>query len=182
MTIGFALSAPDNDSYMLSDEGAYPACPTCGLATDRTWIDPEFRPAVGRFDASYTYDGYLIVSERLRSVAESPQARFISLPSAPGFYSLVIEAVVPFDVERRNTVFEKPCATCGRFYAVAGATPVFLKLEDPVPDELFRTDVEFGTGNEQCPIPVLGQGLAERLRSANLAGVELLPARGLPAR
>ena len=179
MTVGVALSAPDNDSYMLADGASFPACRTCGLVTDRTWVDPVFKPVETCFDASYTYDGYLIVSERFRSIAESATTRFVPLASAAGFYSLVIEAVVPYDVERRKTILEQPCQTCGRFFVVAGATPVFLAVADPLADELFRTDVAFGSGNEQAPIPVMGHGFGQRLRGANLAGVDLRPVRGL---
>jgi hypothetical protein len=176
--VGFALSVPDNDSYMLAGGGPPSACSTCGLINDRTWVDPGFELQKAQFDASYTYDGYLIVSERFRSVTDGPGAHFVALPSSPGFYSLVVDNRVPFDAARRKTVFEQPCDECGRFFVVAGATPVFLKVRFRLADELYRTDVEFGTGNEQHPLIVMGPGLASRLREENLAGVDLRPVTG----
>lgn len=61
---------------------------------------------------------------------------------------------------------------------VAGATPAFLRVNQPLLDQLFRTDVEFGSGNEQHPLIVMGPGVAERLRNADLLGIDLLPAQG----
>ena len=166
--MAYVLSAPDNNAYMLAEGASYPACPTCGLATDREWINPGFKPGDVRLDASYTYDGYLIVSERFRSATQNRGAQFIELPAAPGFYSLVSDDEVPLDAEKRETVFEQPCERCGRFFVVAGATPAFLKLAEPLPDRLFRTDIKFGTGNEQAPLTVVGPGLAAQLRETNL--------------
>jgi hypothetical protein len=148
------------------------------LVNDRAWIDPAFELRNTRFDASYTYDGYLIVSRRFRAIAETPGALFIDLPSCPGFYSLVIDNLVQFDAVRRKTTFEQPCAECGRFFVVAGAKPAFLMISSALDDALYRTDLEFGTGDEQHPLVVMGPGLAERLREANLAGVDLQPVEG----
>jgi hypothetical protein len=178
VTVGFVLSAPDNDSYMLRGGVERPTCATCALVSDRAWIDSTFELHNTRFDASYTYDGYLIVSKRFRSITESPGARFIDLPASQGFYSLVIENLVPFDAVRRRTILEQRCDQCGRFFVVAGATPAFLKLDDALADQLYRTDFEFGTGNERHTLVVMGAGLAARLRAANLDGIDLDPVEG----
>jgi hypothetical protein len=150
------------------------------MVTDRGWIDPGFKPGRIDLDASYTYDGYLIVSERFRSLAAGDGVRFHELPSAPGFYSVVVDNVVQFDTARRRTTFERRCRECDRFFVVAGATPVFLKVTEPLPDTLHRTDIEFGTGDEQHPLIIIGPGLAEALRAASLTGVDLRPVSGEP--
>ena len=153
-------------------------CSTCGLVVDRSWIDPAFELRDSRFDASYTYDGYLIVSDRFRLLTDGPGARFIPLPSSPGFYSLVVDDRVQFDAVRRKTVFEQPCGECGRFFTVVGATPVVLKVHGPLGNQLYRTDIEFGTGNEQHPLILVGPDLAARLQEESLAGVDLQPVTG----
>jgi hypothetical protein len=171
--IGYVLGAPDNGSFMLVEDSLAPRCSSCGLVADLGWINPRFDLRDKRFDASYTYDGYLIVSERFRVVADAAGGRYIELPSIPGFYSLVVDRVVPFDSARRGTIFERPCEECGRFYVVAGATPAFLLVDGPLSDDFFRTDVEFGTGDEQTSLIALGAELAATLRAADLAGVDL---------
>ena len=179
LKIGFMLDAPDNDSFMLGGDMPHPACPECGFKTNPEWIDPSFRPTRTRYDASYTYDGYLIISEAFRAVVAGPGVVCVPLPSAPGFYSVVVQDMVPFDSVRYGTEFEDWCDECRRFTTVAGATPVFLKVSEPLEDKLFRTDVEFGTGDEQHPCVIMGAGLAQRLRDARFAGPALLPVTGL---
>jgi hypothetical protein len=177
MSVGYVLSGPDNDSYMLRGPGSAPVCSSCGLLTDATWVDPDFELVDDRFDVSYTYDGYLIVSERFRAIAEGPGTQFIELAGVRAFYSLVADDVVPFDAARRKTRFEQLCVECGRYFVVAGATPAYLRIEANLPDQLFRTDIEFGTGNEQSPLIIVGSGMANRLLAGNLVGLDLAPVR-----
>lgn len=154
----------------------HPECPECSLPTNPNWIDPSFKLRKKKFYASYTYDLYLIVSERFRSTLDGTGMRFIELPSTPGFYAAFADDVVPFDTVRRRTAFEQPCATCGRYFSVAGATPAFLQVQEPLDDKVFRTDIEFGTGTQR-PLTLFGPGLAKRIWSAKLQGVVLQPVK-----
>lgn len=126
----FSLSGPDNDSSMLVNAPASGRCASCGRLLDSGWIDPLFLIAERRFDLSFTYDGYCIVSERFRSVVADRGARYVPLPSEPSFFALFSRQRVPFDAARRQTRFTNRCSECGRWHDVAGATPAFL-LEDP---------------------------------------------------
>jgi hypothetical protein len=168
------ISGPDNDSSMLVDASDAPRCPRCGFALDRAWINPRFRLTVKRWDVSFTYDGYLIVSQRFRDALGNRGAVYGDLPSEPSFFTLRAEEQVEFDAERRRTRFSHFCEQCRRFKQVAGATPVFLKNETRLPDELRRTDIEFGSNDGQDPLLLVGPGLAADLRRADLAGLELL--------
>jgi hypothetical protein len=174
MTPGYWLSATDNDSYMLNGPTPHASCGACGLPLDRDWIDPYFQFTRRDLDASYTYDGYLIGSEKFRAATSGRGARFISLPSTPGFYSVRIDAAVRFDAVRRRTKFEDFCPECQRYRTVVGALPVFLLPGEAIPpDQLVRTDLEFGSGNEQRPIVLVGSDLAKELIAASLAGIAL---------
>jgi hypothetical protein len=143
------------------------------MVLDRSWIDPSFALTRMDLDASYTYDGYLIVSERFRSVAGEASGHFEKLPSSPGFFSLIAINELKFDAARRRTVFDRLCSECDRYFVVAGATPVFLAGATRILDLISRTDIEFGTGDEQHPLIIVGPGLVKRFRTANLAGVDL---------
>lgn len=173
--VGFVLSAADNGSFMLRGDAPHPACPACGLATARDWVDPAFRLTGSRLDASYTYDGYFVASERFVTVVGERSATFVDLPSEPGFFAVVPQVAVAFDSERRGTRFDDLCPTCGRYRSVAGATPAFLRLDGPLPDVIVRTDVEFGSGDERHPLLLVGPDLANRLVAAALTGIELSP-------
>jgi hypothetical protein len=137
MMQGYRLSVPDNDSYMLRGATPHPACKLCGLVTNHKWIDPSFRLVRRQFDASYTYDGYLIVSDRFREIARTAGAQCVGLPAEPTFFGLLADEVVAFDTARRGTRFENRCERCGRYRAVAGATPVFLVDRDRSLTDLF---------------------------------------------
>ncbi|MGB3410169.1 MAG: hypothetical protein WBA45_03140 [Microthrixaceae bacterium] len=178
MILGYLLAPVDNDSYMLQGDMPHPACSACGYVTDHEWIDPSFRLRKPALDAGYTYDGYLIVSERLRSVVGDRGALYDVLPSEPGHFSLRADEEVRFDTVRRRTRFEGLCETCGRYEAVAGATPVFLIDQQPLPDRLVRTDIEFGSGDEKGPLLLLGEGLGRKLQAAGLKGVDLVEVSG----
>lgn len=179
MIAGYRLDVVDNDSYMLRAGLPYPACINCGFVTDREWIDRDFQLNKQNFDASYTYDGYLIVSDRFRSLAEGRGARFVRLPSQPDFYSCRVDALVRFDAVKRGTRFEDYCDVCHRYRSVAGATPVYLHDPLPLDAGFVRTDIEFGTGNERHPIILVGSRFAEGcLMNSGLTGLSLMPIEG----
>ena len=74
----------------------------------------------------------------------------------------------------QHTRFEDKCSSCGIYAAVAGATPAFLRANEVVgSDEFVRTDIEFGSGDEQHPLIICGERAAEILREAALKGIEL---------
>lgn len=174
---GFSLNAPDNDSYMLRGPTAHTSCSTCGMALDSGWVDPLFQLVRRDFEVSYTYDGYLIGSQRFRQMTTGRGPSFIDLQSVPGWYAVSVDSVVKFDAARRKTKFEDVCHECNRYYTTAGATPVFLRPGESIPaDQLARTDLQFGTGDEQHPIVLVGSSLAKDLVS--LAGVSLKPIAG----
>jgi hypothetical protein len=168
----FILSAPDNDSYMLAGAPEALRCGSCGRSLDSEWVDPSFRLSERGCDASYTYDGYLIVSARFREVVADRGARYVDIPAEPSCSVLIPVERVRFDAIRRRTTFENFCEACGRYHDVAGATPAFLRSVPP-PDGLRATDLEFGSGDEQHPLLIVGARLADELREAQLQGVEL---------
>jgi hypothetical protein len=171
---GFKLSGPDNDSHMVMGAPDAPRCAKCGFALDHTWINPRFTLKVKRWDVSFTYDGYLIASQRFRDVLGDRGAAYRELPAEPSFFAVHAEKQVEFDTERRRTRFRVFCDECQRFTQIAGATPVFLKNEVRLPDELRRTDILFGSNDGQHPLLLVGPRLAADLRRADLAGLELL--------
>lgn len=89
MTLGFQLGAPDNDSYMLVGAADEQRCSACGTVVDHEWVDPSFRLTDRRWDISYTYDGYCIVSQRFSDVLGDRGSRYIELRSEPSFFRAV---------------------------------------------------------------------------------------------
>src|SRR5438552_10193794 len=106
MNLGFKLSGPDNDSYMLQKAARVPRCGSCRIALTHDWINPEFTLVVTRLDLSYTYDGYCIVSQRFRETLSDRGAIYRELAAVPEFFALYADDVVQFDAGRRGTRFE----------------------------------------------------------------------------
>ena len=172
--IGFQLQGPDNGSYRFGGDMEPPRCPSCGLVTDRTWVDPSLRVSRRRCDFSYTYDGGAVVSTRLAAVVRDVAgAVLVRLPGDPEFWLLDATQVVEFDAEARQTRFGPRCPTCDRPESVAGATPVMLRSSD-LPHGLSRTDVEFGTGDEQHPLLLVDSSTAALLGQQSFACLDLL--------
>lgn len=197
--LGYYLSVQDDDSYMLGPDTYWPpksagfhdwrfgkdgvphlaTCRTCGRKIDLTYINPAFRATGRKRDISTTYDGYTLVSIRFRNFCESQRwtgLEFVTLPADREFFVLRIQSIVAFDAERRGTRFEELCPTCGAFYSVVGATPVFLKdVKSPLQGGFFRTDLEFASGPEQYPLELVGVDVAAVLRHSVFRHFQLEP-------
>ena len=175
MTLGYRLSGPDNDSYMLHGGDSAPRCPVCGFVLNHEWINEKFSLKKRQWDISFTYDAYCIVSTRFRDALGNDRgAIYRALPSEPLFFVLDANEAVAFDSHRRKTRFENFCEGCGRYRQVIGSTPVFLPTTEPLPDRLLRTDIEFGSDDALHPLLLVGPNLGADLASADLAGLELM--------
>jgi hypothetical protein len=180
---GYSIHAADNDSYYYEFGQEVPACHVCGLVTRFDWLNPAFHLERKQYDVSFTWDLAPIVSQRFVDFASVyPGARFLLLPSAPGFGLLIVDPVVPFDAARRGTTFEDRCSACWRFGQVAGADPVYLKAGTILPKGFSRTDIEFGSTRErpdritaQSPSLLVDPELGEALAAQGFVGLRLEP-------
>lgn len=180
MILGYALTGPDNDSTMV--EGTPPAvlCPTCGTRVNRDYHRPDFAPTVTRYDVSFTYDNYCIVSARFREFCLRERYEALDfVPLAQGFSWFRPLREVAFDAERRGTRFVDWCDTCQQHAAVVVAYPPVLRDESrPLPDGFFRTDLEFGD-RKKAPLILLGPETKAKLTRERLKGLELIPIKPL---
>ena len=162
--IAYQLSGHDNDTWAYKWPGA-PRCQACGYVTNRDTIDPALRVKRRRLDVSSTYDNVLLVSRRLAEAClDEWEVGLVPLTADPEFLALRPPRIVPFDAERRGTRFENKCSLCGRYESVVGAKPGFLRISAlPTPDGFFRTDLEFGSGDEKSPLIVASLSVRERL-------------------
>ena len=73
-------------------------------------------------------DGQLIGSLAFKRFCERERyegVRFRDFECDEVHVHVLIETVVPFDSERRQTRFENFCSACGNYESVVGATPSF---------------------------------------------------------
>ena len=73
------------------------------------------------------------------------------------------EEIIEFDVERRKTRFEAYRQCCKKYHSVAGASPGFLKAPERLyGSQAFKTDIEFGSGDEKSSRIVIPRTLDSR--------------------
>jgi hypothetical protein len=197
MIIAYELCPHDNDTYMLGDDTYRPArsagfhdwrfgkdgvphpatCPTCGRKTDPEYVNPNFKAKRRTWDIGATYDGYDIVSKRFREFCRKQRwadMTFLPLSADKDFFVLRLSKVLPFDSKRGETRFEDPCPTCGAFYNVIMESSVYLRgVTQPIKEGFFRSDLEFASGPEQCPLILVGVGTAEKLRKQKFRNLAL---------
>ncbi len=174
MILGYYLYGADNNSYML-DGLNFNKCPKCKNKFINE-INPDFNLKIKDFDFSFTYDGFIIVSNRFKKFCDSnnyKNLRFTTLTLEKGFYVFEPLQVLKFDANKRGTRFINFCCSCNRYNEIIGATPVFLEKQSlPLEDSFYRTDLIFGSGNEKAPIIILGRETHKKLKSKNLIGLD----------
>lgn len=179
MIIGYSISGPDNDSYLFQDGWGKTVCEVLDFIENREdYISDSFRVKRANYNLSYTYDGALIVSQKFRDFClrnSYDGLKFYQLKKQDNLYLMKSENIVKFDSTRRKTVFEDYQETCGRYNAVAGATPVCLLSKDEPEDGFYRTDIEFGGGYEMAPLIVIGKLTYEKMKLEKFKDIDFSP-------
>lgn len=177
--IAYYLQAHDNDSLFLPKALHNLFCAKCESKRTRNHINRSFIPERKTLDISETLDGFVIASRRCKEVFNRLGVQgvtFHSLPATPNFFLFEVDPIIEFDTARRGTRKEEMCSECGECKTVVGLTPVALKYyTTPIPDGIYRTDVEFGSGHEKGPALILGVPLGDKLRAAGLRGAFFEP-------
>jgi hypothetical protein len=172
------ISAQDNDLVFFRRIQAK-RCHACNALLDKWHEDISMVPIEKKIknDASYSYDGILVVSLRFKMAVESleiPNVSFLSLQK--DFFYIRPTIAIAFDAARRGTRFEHQCSSCGLYKTVVGATPIFLKSQsEPMQPCIARTDIEFGSGDELNPLILCDSETARSLSRMGLTGLELRP-------
>ncbi len=176
MIIGYNLSGPDNDSHMYYHAAGLPVCPQCGYKMNSEYINPDLRIKRRKYDFSFTYDNCAIVSLKFKEFCIRngySEIEFQKLPADSAFFLLAIRNVLDFDVEKANTRFLKFCPACNRYESVVGIAPFCLKnIHMPLEDNFYRTNLEFGSGNEKNPGIIVGVDTYSKLKREQFTGLE----------
>ena len=158
MIAASVLYGHDNNTFFFDNPPDGVCCTQCGTCLDYAYVPKKLSYGpLRRYDVSYTYDGRLILSARavdklgLRDRPE--EIRLVELDHNPRVYYALPTRVIAFDSVARRTSFEKPCAGCGGFESVVGATPAYLKGNGLPGRGFFRTDLAFASRRENPPCP-----------------------------
>jgi hypothetical protein len=178
MTV-YSFSVNDNDSFMCSSTDkvfdnmkGLAVCEECHYRTDFEYVNDDFEIKRKSYDLSGTYDGYYIASLKFKEFLTREGINnidFIALKNAPEFYVMFVRSEVIFDTEKRKSRSENFCETCGNFESFVGATPAFLK--EPLNNDICRTDIMFGSGNEKHPLLIASEDFVTLVKREKLKGI-----------
>lgn len=179
MILAYVIFGYDNDSFFLPDDGTYLKCSTCGCKNDERYFNENFKLKKKKYDYSSTYDGSVIVSNKLKTIIENlkiADIEFVDLPLAPGFYLFRVNKKIKFDIERSETQFDEFCDNCKRYKSITGATPALLtNMNTPILNGIYRTDVLFGYCNEKSPLIIFGTETFRSIKEKKISGMDFDP-------
>ena len=173
--LGYSISAPDNDSYMNEDMWGKDICDCLDFVKNRqAHLNTDFKLTKKNYDISYTYDAYLIVSDRFKQFCvdnKNGDILFYRLPNDEAKFLMTVNSIVKFDTKRRGTKFLNFNSKCNEYNEVIGATPVCLANNLTLPDGFFRTDMEFGGSYAKSPVILLGFDTYTKLKAQKFKGL-----------
>lgn len=118
---------------------------------------------------SYTYDGFIIVSESFKQFCDKEKyigLEFIQLPKSHNFYWFKINNITLYDTEARETEFINYNEECNGYEEIIGSTPVCLKDKKPLHDGFYRTNICFGSHATKSPLYLVGEPTRMKLQEA----------------
>ncbi|EMK3356945.1 hypothetical protein V8063_004815 [Vibrio parahaemolyticus] len=175
----FVIYINDNDSFMCSSADEVlggledlPVCESCLYRTDLEYINKKFKLRRKAYDLSSTYDGYYIASLKFKELIEREKIKGVELhplDNEPEYFALFVRNVVKFDTHKRGCKSENFCLKCGSYESFVGSSPTFIK--EPLPNDLCRSDVVFGSGNEKSPLLLASQHFLDLVKREKLKGI-----------
>lgn len=180
MILGYVVTGPDNDSYMLDgiDLPETITCHACGLLLNFEYHNPDLKLRRPTFDLSHCYDLGVIVSLRLKEFYgryNYTGARFSTFHASQNYYQFFIDNKIELDAVKRKVQFNKKCKHCNQYKEIIGAVPAFLKDEKSIPDGFFASDLLFGSGNNRNPIIMVGVETRQKLLTEKIKGLWFEP-------
>ena len=161
--VAYVLGGPDIKAYFFEGAPTGIVCPGCNACLDRSYIPASLHVHERvRYNFGYTWDHQQLFSKSLIEIitGSSKHCGEVSqIPDSGGYFRLTILETIAFDAERRKTKFGPRCEVCEQYKWVAGATPAFVTTNQILPDEIFKSDLEFGGSVGRSPLLIIGTKL-----------------------
>ncbi len=182
----FDFGGSDNFIEFLVGRDDVARCPACEVHTHPFAHGFPNKKIPKKYDVSHCFEGFNLVSPRVKQFLEehctSPVeyhetggGYFILRPSWSIFFDLTVEPD-PETGFRFPTLAKDFCETCGRYNARHGAVKGLLPGPREVgPFDMFRSGQEMGPFMQKNFTLIVGDGLAEALKSAKFRGAGVSP-------
>lgn len=177
MIIGYTLYGWDNNSHMTGtwaklfpELADIPKCEVCGYRTDYRYNNPLFKLKRTGFDFSSTYDGINIVSLRFKQFCEQncyQNLVFTPLRKSPNYFQFYIQDnIIEFIAHQK----ENFCSGCGQYESVIGPQINLDKINAPLKDGFYQSDLWFAGGNEKSPVTIIAADTFKKMKAEKFKG------------
>lgn len=171
------LSAYDIKHMYDSVSSMQGLCPVCHNVLRKI---PNRDYNIGRHpnsDVFFTYDGFLIVSQKFRDFClrnEYSGLHFDELPQSYGYYHMLIDNIYKLDYERSRTLFLNKRDCCGSYDEIIGWDPSF-RAKDNILDEradgFYRAEYLGGSFSDKSIEPVIGLVTYKKMIKEKFRGI-----------
>src|SRR5687767_12781516 len=107
--LGYALWAPNNDSFMNKNMYEINICDCLDYVANRhLHLSANFKLIIKKYDFSFTYDSYLIVSKHFKDFCRENAYKgieFFPIPNYKDRYYFSALSIKKFDAKRRQVRF-----------------------------------------------------------------------------
>jgi len=175
--IGYSISGPDNYGYMNYDQYEVNICDCIDYVRNRRLhVSPNFKMKKAQYDFSFTFDSYLIVSDRFKDFCTKNNyegINFYPLNNYPKRFFMDILNVKRFDTIRKAKHLEyiEFNPRCNEYNEVVGPNPLCLVDNEALTDGFFRTDLEFGRSYAKGPEYLVGIETWKKMRMETFKGL-----------
>ena len=178
MIVGYRLNGWDNKSWMTGSWNKLfpelidiPKCKICGYRTDYKYNNPGFVLKRKAFDFSSTYDGITIVSLRFKEFCDQndyDNIVFTPLLKAPDYFQFYIkDNILEYTAHRK----ENFCESCEQFESVIGPRINLEKIDEPLTEGFYQSDLWFASGNEKSPVTIIAPETYKKMKAEKFKGV-----------
>ena len=159
--IAYELSGIDNHAYFYHRAPPQIFCPQCGCCTQPDYYPSDFHTP-NRADFSYTYDGGApIASARFKDFVATLglPVHFQPLNAERSLFAFTPLQTLPYRAAQQSSA----CSICGRHEHQTAPIADFRRA---IPNGIFRSSLNFGSGREQSPIIIVGTDTAALIQQA----------------
>ena len=148
-------------------------CPVCARLTHK-WEEETDTRERARKDFSFSADGFPMASPKFKAMYDEEGFCGATFrPLSNGFFVLLPERKVKIDAELEGRRLQgEKCPACGGYQAIlVGAAPVVAAGErDIAPNEIARTELEYGHMINSCFDVLVGDKVHDAILSRKLSG------------
>jgi hypothetical protein len=157
-------------------------CPVCHTALKKI-PNPEYKMQKKKGDVFYTYDSFLVVTEKFKKFCETNEylnLKFTPLPKSPGYYFFEARNIFKVDPKMSSFKFGKKHECCGEYEEITVETSLWKdkNFNTQTQDFISQTDYWFRYKNHKSPNIIIGVETAGKMKKYGISGIYFVNVMG----